>query len=224
MRLSPHATELLAEAEPLWSEAGRSQHPRLLRLVLLRDLVRTLHAERSRLMSVHQPGRAEALSELEPLLESLRPDALVEVTLTALVTLKLGLKRQKARPPEIPDSLAARLGAGKLNRYDRLWEGEIAVEGQLQGWNFWNLDAWVEITRAEQFHQALGQRLWPVAVVLFVEAAPVEEANPGVESDPPRWRGRWYLVARPDWTPPSGPLQNLPGGDMEPGRWTVREP
>ncbi|HTL11904.1 MAG TPA: hypothetical protein VL588_05425, partial [Bdellovibrionota bacterium] len=156
--MSHHAAELLAGAQPLWTEAAAyDEARRLLRLALLRDLVRTLHAERSRLMALRQPDRAETLKKLEPILERLRTCELDSFDLAGLVN---GDEPQNPLKEEPQDPRLDRiLGEGKLDRYDRAWEAAMAVEALKRGWLFWALDTQVEVPKAEAFHLGLGQRL-----------------------------------------------------------------
>ncbi|HTL12980.1 MAG TPA: hypothetical protein VL588_10855, partial [Bdellovibrionota bacterium] len=56
------------------------------------------------------------------------------------------------------------------------------------------------------------QRLWPAAIVLYVEASPGPPAH-----DPSVWSGRWIVTSRAGWIPPKETLQNLPASR---GSWT----
>lgn len=224
---------LLAEYSDRWNQCEGPPGGGVLRLAVLRDLSRELHAEKSRCLA---EGRRKGVDDLRPLearIDELRNAASLESagTLESLVASGQPIRK---RTRLIPVGLFAAIPRDRLERFDRLWEGAIAAEACARGWSFWILQAWVEIALAEDFHRALGELLWPRGVILFAESAaagptgqavsarsPMSAAQENRSCDlaSPLWAGLWTMVFSPDVGSPEDlrlRLSALPGGSEVP--------
>lgn len=203
-------TELLEPYRQRWASfgAGRSSH--LLKLVILRDLVRILHTERSRMLAEGGRAAPRFLKPLEERIAELRHASQLSGSLDEW----LELNPKKAFEPvesEIPTELFESIPRDRLERYDRAWELAIAMEAMRIGWSFWALDAWINPVAAQEFHSALNSRLVPEAAVLFAEAAPISKSSPSASVS--GWRGRWLIVVQSQISDPAADfeLDSLPG-------------
>jgi hypothetical protein len=215
--LSPHVETVLSSCAPLWNQTRGLPEQRILRLAILRDLIRSMHAERSRLLALSQPDRADALRMVEPSTEALKFHPLAEASLPELVASRPERLAKPSRSPIPPELEAAAGGEGKFNRYDRQWEAEIAGEACRIGWGFWTMEAWIDIAKAENFHQALNQGLWPRGIVLFVESCSDTSDSPeDAAHSRSIWKGRWLIAHAPEQAPPGRSLGDLPGAVRPP--------
>lgn len=184
---------------PQWLQAEGSASSDLLRLALLREIFRELHASKSRLLATGRREEARSCDRMEKRVDELRQSGSFPGDLGALLSSNEPLKK-KSRP--LPQALTRVIEPEKLNRYDRAWESTIAAEAFARGWNFWRLEAWVEINGIESWNQRLSERLWPEGIVLWVESGKFE---------PPRWQGQWLIVMDPGRESPSELLPGLEG-------------
>lgn len=195
-----------------WNLSKGMPQATLLRLSVLRDLVRALHAEKSQHLAAGQTQEAQSMKTLEARIDELKGSAPLEGPLPDLV---FGTSKLRKRTRLLPNALFEMIPKDRFERFDRVWESAIAAEAAGTGWRFWCLDAWVEISDAEAWHRALSESIWPKGVVIFVESAPAaESATAEVATDKPVWQGRWFLVAEPGITTGdqmSAPLSELPG-------------
>ena len=182
---------LVAEFETRWADAGQAKHSLLLRLTLLRELARKLHAGRS---SVLAQSGAEAREIMAPLhLLEQKAEAL---RATDALTGSLSECLDRANPNSPPAPLATprmgqRLGRGKLDRPDRTWERAIAIEAEAQDFTLEGIEALVPMRQVEAWSNALERELWPVGVVLFTETSPTTSQANG-------WRGCWWTCFAPE--------------------------
>ena len=140
----------------------------LLRLVVLRELLQSLHAEKSRLLSSGKRDESTSIRALETHIEELRNAKPLEGDLAALAS---GTAKFKKRSRLLPAAVFTAVDREKLERFDRKWEAAIAAEAISQGWRIWSLENWVEIPRVEEWNRKLVDQLWPHGIVLFVESA-----------------------------------------------------
>jgi hypothetical protein len=225
--------ELLAQSAEAWRLCDGVEGSSLLRLAILRDLLRSLHAEKSRCLATGKKAEAQQFRHWEQRIEDLRQGVELKGELTDL--LREDPVRKK-RTRLIPQALLGVLTQERLQRYDRKWEAEIAAEASLLGWKFWVLRSWVSIPLAEDWNRKLGERLWPNGVVLFVES--LQQSTPS--DDPARgpagdmsfametlWKGQWTILLQPKYRSPeelSLDFERWPGAPEtppEPPEWKL---
>jgi hypothetical protein len=183
----------------------------LLRLAILRDITLALHAQKSRCLASGRRDLAQGLRHWEERLHELRNSPKLEGDLRELLT---GTEPLKKRTRLLPEALYTAIERGKLERYDRVWEASLAAEAVTQRWQFWALEAWVEITLVEDWNRSLCDQLWPSGIVLFVESAPSLPRTPRpaqTSSEPLLWQGRWIAVVDTRIKNPLEVTSNLPG-------------
>ena len=191
----------------LWASVGELREANLLRLAILRDFARVVHAELSTVMATpFQPGqdsfsrlRNNALADLEAQARRVQ-EGLHLRTLPS--NAKDWLESGGSGPMPVvqrtfPPGFFEVLGRDRIERYDRAWEREIAAEAVALGWELRSIEAWVEILEAQSWESGLVRALGRQGVVLFAESAFVDDA---------RWKGRWIFVSAPglDIARPSG--------------------
>jgi hypothetical protein len=202
--------DLVAQRSERWNDYQGMEESNLLRLAILRDLSRDLHLEKSKCLAQGNRDQAKEIKVWEDKLELLRTagkldGALMEVFSTA--------DRLKKRTRLLPQQLFSYVEKEKFERYDRLWENEIAAEAASLGWNFWTLDTWVQIEKVEDWNTALSDGMLPHGVILFCEAVQDAAAVAGFQD---HWKGRWLIVMKPDFKEPSISLEHLPGVSQKP--------
>jgi hypothetical protein len=220
--LTPELARVVASQSERWRHCDSSPFAGLLRLSILRELMRELHAQKSRSLAAGQREGARALKIWENRLTELRSHPKLEGDLSDLVC---GRGDARKRTRLLPEALYSAIPRDKLDRYDRQWETAIAAEACSMGWRFWSLEAWIEITLAEEWNRRLQDQLWPSALVLFAESAESSSASGSRKAQPPStavaplgaasaeggpltpetalWRGRWILVAEPRFRTPA---------------------
>ncbi len=210
------AEEIIAAHESRWKDCEGLQEATLLRLVILRDIIRELHAERSSRLAKGSREEARSFKAWEERIEVLRNASTLHGELREAIAPEYKLQK---RTRLLPDTLFTSIDKEKLTRYDRAWEAAIAAEAASIGWCFWALDAWVSIPLAEKWNQALARQLIPHGIVLFAESAPDSQSS----SEPSLWRGRWYVVLKPRYMTPGFQLNEIPGTSMtpEPPKWKI---
>jgi hypothetical protein len=211
-----------------WRHCEGHPESTLLRLSILRDITRSLHAQKSRCLSTGRRDLATALRTWEDRLHELRNTSRLEGDLTQLVS---GAAEIRKRTRLLPEALYSAIEREKLERYDRQWEAAIAAEASTLGWRFWSLEAWVEITLVEEWNQRLTEQLWPSGIVLFVESSPTQgpsgQSVGGMGMEFPLWHGRWICIVHPRFKSPSEIASNLaqwPGSPPEtpsPAQWKL---
>jgi len=174
---------LIEFAARRWQDAEAHEGQILLRLSLLRDLARALHAEKSRILSHGTSGEARAIQRTENKIESLKSNSLSTSTLEEAL--------QSNEAPRIRESLPGKLfevvDADKLQRSDRQWELAIAAEALRLRWNFWSVKGTIPIEQIEKVGLALERSIWPHGVSLFADSL-------DFSSKPPQWEGVWTMV------------------------------
>lgn len=207
--LQAELQNVIESQEEKWRHCEGQAECTLLRLAILREIMREIHAQKSRSLAKGQRDLSKNLRSWEARLTELRSQPKLEGPLTELVTGKSELRK---RTRLLPEALYNAIPREKLERYDRQWEATLAAEACTLGWRFWSLEAWVEITLAEEWHQRLNDQVWPSALVLYTESA---ESTPPVgrgtarppstalSSDMAVWHGRWILIADPRFKSPA---------------------
>ncbi len=196
-------SELFAQAAEHWRHCEGLEEATLLRLAILRDLMRQLHAEKSRTLATGRKGDAQGLKVWELRVEDLRGSSRLEGELMEL--LLDPAKKPKTRTRLLPEALFTTLAREKLERYDRQWEASIAAEAAQMGWQFWILDAWIDISNVEEWNQKLSEKLWPHGVVLFAESASsnsLSSGSTGSDDSVNFWHGRWIVLMHPRFRAP----------------------
>lgn len=179
-----------------WQEASAAKDEIILKLGILRDFSRQVHAERSVSLARGSVAELQRLEKLDQNLNSLLTsrEETLKIPLEQLLE-NSASHLEKAPPSSFPAEFVAIIPKEKLERYDRKWELVISRQCLKQGWKFWKLESAVAIPEVEVFHNGLAQSLWPNGVLLFAEsAAPLS-------SPQSRWSGRWVIAARPFWEP-----------------------
>jgi hypothetical protein len=177
------------EVESRWKKCADHSAVKLLRMAVLRDYARQLHAERSTCMAKGNIPRGHAIEDVEKKLEALRdrPELLAgDETLRELLLLRF---QDTEAPNTLPSSFA--IPKDRLERYDRHWERAIALLAADDDWNVFAITATVQLKKVETFHERLSDQVWPDAVILFVEG--LAESS----TIPKEWAGKWVGVARP---------------------------
>jgi hypothetical protein len=204
--------KLIEHSSERWKLYGDKPESHLLRLAILRDLIRLIHAEKSRLLAKGLKHNVNTLEKWETQIELAKNSANLDCSLEDILEAKSELIKQKHA---IPDAFFKHIKREKLERHDRAWEYAITAQALSVGWAISQLEAWVPISSAEKWHHALGDFMFPNGIILFAESA----ANPQDQ----KWKGRWLLVTPPNkaHTPPD--LNSLPGycKSPEPPRWTL---
>jgi hypothetical protein len=207
--LQPELQNVIESQADRWRHCEGQADSTLLRLSILREVMRELHAQKSRCLAKGQRDMAKNLRAWENRLTELRSQPKLEGDLSELV---LGKSELRKRTRLLPEALYGAIPREKLERYDRQWESNLAAEACALGWRFWSLEAWVEITLAEEWNRRLNDQIWPSALVLYTESAestpPIGKgtARPpstAVSTDMAVWRGRWILVADPRFKTPA---------------------
>ena len=205
--------DALSRIRQRWDNSASLNTPTLIRLAMLRDLVRTIHASKSQFLAEGKRDKVLNIKLLEARIEDLKNSAVLEGTLSDLLRADYVVKK---RTRVLPEALFLSMDREKLTRYDRTWEAVIASEAVDQGWCFWNLNIWVEMGQVEEFHHALSERLTPHGIVLFTESA----ADAGKPSAvPPRdslWLGRWWILLESKYRTPEFGVSTMPGVSSQP--------
>ena len=173
----------------LWTSVEAKPESVLIRLSVLRDFSRTIHAELSVVLATPAATQS-SLADLDALdrhiaqglhLRTLPLDA--EAWLKGKVLGPVATVRRKIFP-EFFEVLAR----DRIERYDRAWEREIVAEAIAIGWEIRSIEAWVDVLDAQGWETRFSQRIRAHGVVLFAESAYVDDA---------RWKGRWIFVVKP---------------------------
>lgn len=198
LKAGSHTEALVERYTERWEHCSAAEDGRtLLRLSLLRELMRELHAERSRALATGNRGAIPDLRAWEERVRSLRQLYPLEGSLVQL----LGQSVKPAKRTRLlPEALFSFIEREKLERYDRQWEGTLAAEACALGWRFWSLEATVEIAQIEAWDSALQSHLWPHGIVLYTESC---GDNGGFTANTVSWRGRWITVLHPNFRTPS---------------------
>jgi hypothetical protein len=182
---------LLAKSAKKWDAYEKSEACDLLRLAVLRELVHSLHAEKSRFLSSGKSKDAASLTTIEARVEELRLCKPLTGNLIQLLNANITLKRATTH---LPESLFKVLDRQKLERYDRMWELSLTSEALAQGWGIWALEALVDMTQVDEWHQVFNRELEPSGIILYVESAENAETS---SRNRHSWPGRWICVLNP---------------------------
>jgi hypothetical protein len=204
----PQIESLLEQSAEKWRTCEGTGERDLLRLVVLRELLHGLHAEKSRLLSQGMHDDATSIRAIEARIEELRNCKPLEGDLHELLSKEIKLRK---RTRLLPDAIFGSLEREKLERYDRIWEAALASEAVAQGWRVWALEAWVEISKVDEWNRRLIEQLWPHGIVLYVESGGSQNQN--------AWLGRWVCILHPKFRTPSEislGFSNWPGTQSSP--------
>jgi hypothetical protein len=197
-------SEIFAQAAEHWRHCEGLEEATLLRLAILRDLIRELHAQKSRNLASGKKLEAQGLKVWELRVEDLRGSSKLEGDLMEL--LSDPAKKPKTRTRLLPEALFTNFSREKLERYDRQWEASLAAEAAQMGWHFWILDAWIDISGVEDWNQKLTEKLWPHGIILFSESAATQGFSSvaiGTGDDAVNfWHGRWIVLMHPRFRAP----------------------
>ncbi len=213
--------DILSEALSLWKKCDHLAETTLLRLAILRDLLFRVHAEKSKVLSSENDQPMRELQVLEERIQELRQAQNLNQPLSQLLSEKQssGSKKMRELPKDL-DFEKAKIDAKKFQRFDRLWEKALLSEGLEIGWDFWILQASVQMQYAEKWHTDFAKLLFPKGILLFTETNP---NIPFYASEDPHtlWHGRWMVLLKPDFSPSHLELQNLQGLDYlhNPPQW-----
>lgn len=216
--MSQPLPDWVARFEPKWESIAGIPETHLLRLAVLRELWREVHAQKSRLLAKGQRSDLARLKPIEVGLDALRMAHKLDAPLRELLS---SIPIGKAKTRLLPETLFNVIDREKLERYDRAWEWALASEALALGWNIWALYAWVEIAQAETWHQALEHQLNPHGIILFAESTP---SGPDEEKHPESvWHGRWIIPLEPKYRTPDFGVSSLPGVSLQPSppRWKM---
>ncbi len=208
------AVETLFERAALrWDDYEGLEESTLLRLAILRDLMREIHAERSRCLAEGKKADAQAFRDREKAIEDLRKVSPLSGKLPDCLARS---SQAKARTRLLPEALFGFLAREKLERYDRAWEATLAAEAAALGWCFWALEAWVDIQQVEKWQEALTGQLIPHGVILFAENSETQAPSDVESGGPVLWHGRWYIVLKSQFRTPHFNVERLPGVSKDP--------
>jgi hypothetical protein len=209
--------EVVADLQAKWQEAGHRSACRLLRLEVLRELASRNHAALSRELALGTADASPELSQLDAYLEVVADQKATPEQLSLLESdlsrwIERGLRpgthasvKTPVEPSKLPKELLQEIPQDRFERRDRRFERAIALEACRQNWHFWALEITLPIRKVETWNRDLIQKLWPLGVILFVEATlPSTPETPQGELS---WRGRWHLVLCPSV---SQPIHEIP--------------
>ncbi len=212
-------SELVEGSIERWKVCGNLEETTLLRLSILRDLMRKMHAEKSRCMAYGRHTLVQDFNLWEKKIEWLRSAADLSMGLEDAIE-RADTVRKRTRL--IPEALFTFIPREKLERYDRSWEAAIAAEASSLGWCFWQLTAWVRIEAVETWQEQLVDRLIPHGVILFAESSE-REPDPKGFSPADSWLGSWHVVLKPQYRTPDFRISQIEGtspGAKEP-EWRI---
>jgi hypothetical protein len=216
--LQEELEQILLRQSESWNQTAGRPETTLLRLAILREIIRNIHARKSHFLATGRKTISQGLDQRETFLNELRHRTQLEGSLKEYL---LGNVSVPGQPRILSDELLASIGKEKLTRHDRQWEAALAAEAAVLGWSFWSLEVWVEITQVEQWNLKLNELLWPRGLVLFVESGAATRVSELL------WQGRWILTL-PAGVHPSeefkltdGPWPGTPNQPPSPPTWKL---
>lgn len=208
---------VIQSLQEYWTQCADLPEEGLLRLSLLRDAMRKLHAEKSSLLARGDRSQVALIKSWEDKVHRLREAPTLRGELMAQLEGEIAAGR---RSRILPQALYNQISRERLERYDRQWENLLAAEACQLGWRFWALSGKVAIDRTSESDLALQSALWPNAVVLFSE--PATDVDGGIEGE--FWHGRWLMVIEPHFKSAEDlhlNLAGIPGGVPDSWRWKL---
>lgn len=176
----------IAAAKEKWAIARCEKEPLIAQLSVLRDFTNALHSGRSASLAEARRDDAAELKKTEKKVHLLVNAAIHDTSFEELLRSNPTLVSM----PTLPDALAEALGSAlkPLLRPDRAWETRIVAEALSLGWQLWAVECEVKLTEVGHMHQVLSDKLWPKAILLWVEDA---------DSIPKEgfWKGRWIFIS-----------------------------
>jgi len=189
--------QLLKNFAEHWNGQEAAPAPTLLRLSILRDLSRDLHALKSQRLADGNSKDLQSLIALENRIDDLRDRAPLNAGLSDLLE---GRQTPEKSLRVLPNAVFACIPKEKFTRQDRLWEAALGAEGIAEGWRLWRLSACIRLPMVEKWHARLKEDLWAKGIPLFAEAVPAEQ-KPRT-GDPSLWFGRWTVLLHPSFKKP----------------------
>jgi tetratricopeptide (TPR) repeat protein len=119
----PKIEELIQKSRRKWQDCSQGADKDLLRLVLLREMIRGIHAEKSRCLGTGLKEEAKGLKDFESKVERLREAGHFSDDLEALIQ---GGGSISKKSHFLPEGLFRSVEREKFDRYDRKWESAIA--------------------------------------------------------------------------------------------------
>ncbi len=202
---------LPSDFQERWDFSRNSDTTHLLRLVMLRELHKETAEKRANCEAAGIAKTADQLKQVENILKSHVfslefPDSLDEILTKAADPKTLGSR------PDLPASLTAAIGPGKLDKPERDWDLVIAHHAALEGWIFGALTFTVSQEDLHRWESRLQKSAWPTGTLLFSEKAD-QAIAPGF------WCGRWYLCYDSRFPSPDSwwkEIRNWPGSAISP--------
>lgn len=195
---------LLSKACDRWTdlESRPLIERKLLRLELLRDLDKQLHAERSKSGSSSFGQEVAQIGLLQRALEALRilegRDELLGRSRLTDTLAEVASADPHAAVPRSEDAsliglekeLSAVLGEGRLDRADRLWEKALCEFGLRNGGTLRIHRRELPLAAVESAHQEIENEV-PAqhGILLYLEGT--------LPSDSPLWHGKWVALFLP---------------------------
>lgn len=173
----------IEDAQDQWLLARNERHFRLLRLVILRNLLQHMHQYRTMALALGNASKLKSRHSLETIV-----DALLYTPLD-----QDAIPTEPVRPsPKSPDDPRLMSVWKSIQRDDRRWEREIALEALKSHWQLSRVLAWIDVSQAQDVHMKWSRHDPKHAVVVFVESGPdILKAPAGL------WQGCWYMVHAP---------------------------
>lgn len=208
---------ILQELQEHWGQCADLPEEGLLRLSLLRNAMRRMHAEKSSHLARGERNQVALIKEWEDKVHRLRESPSLHGDLMEQLHGTIAAGR---RSRILPEGLYHQISRDRLERYDRQWERLISAEACAMGWRFWSLSGKVAIDSTSESDHALQEGLWPNAVLLFSE--PASTTNGGIDGE--HWHGRWLMVVQPRFKSANDlhlNLSGIPGGVDRSWQWKL---
>lgn len=171
--MNKETAELLpADLKALWTHVEKKPESRVLHVELLRRLMEKIHVQKSKALAQADQHGYQQLEATEH-----------EIPLRVQKEFAPDLARLKAVSSDFTNSISKRV--------DSLFLQSMVSRGLDLGWHVWALEVEIPLRAVESYHHELVKRVYPEAVVLFVEPGKRERKS---ALD---WVGRWYLLTSP---------------------------
>lgn len=183
----------LDELSHKWNSIHHFSNPiqHILKIDILRDAYFFLHNLHSAQQTNNQEFSHFELTQMEQNIIN----SISKMTFTEDFIQILRNNQPPPPPIEIPKSLFQIIKESKLNRFDRVFEKSLAYFGYKENCTFFELTYKINLKNVQKFHENLKTKLWPHALVLFVEG---ESDN--ASSMKNHWTGIWTIMLLPQTT------------------------
>ena len=226
MKQTPRsAQDILQSFETRWNSCASSSRENLLRLVVLRELTRMLHSEKSWCLASGFPDEAQQYHEYEMAADKLVNEDDLSGSLSDILAKAealpdpdpvTGVLASSSRR-KFPKELQGILPSEKIERFDRHWEKALVCEAMKLHWEIWLLKANVRIEAAQDCENGLTRELGDRGILLFADSAETNELQEGI------WPGQWLLLSEPGFDCRRAPLHSVKGLIVAPNppQWTL---